>query len=487
MKLSPKNVAKFVLRWGIAIVGIWYVLSNLAWYNYVLVADAKTGLPDKLRLVTPAQDGDATFSVYQRGDDHAWHPHTVDRSRLIARPDYDRVTLRDPATETTREMQVLGRRVVPNEPFAHWPLVVIPPRGLWDRYWNNYAPGTSAELVDASTVIEPTKPAGLQYPLIEEGLQVRVSKANPWILLLAMAVYPVIYGLTTWRWWLLMRIVDVRMPLSRAFAINMVGSFYNSFLLGSTGGDVIKAVYAARNSNHRTRAVISVMVDRVIGLYGLIVLGGTIAGAMWLSTRNVHEYHAVADKCRQVFFGSALILVCTVIAMAIYYVPTLRKLFLVDWVLSKLPMQHHVQSVRDTADLYGKHLWLTLATVAISLPVHGIVVLSVSLSCIAFGLPLTWWYYWVVVPITVLSGAIPISPQGAGVMEFFALILMRSQGATMTDVVTLTVSIRIIGILWNLTGGVYVMKGGFGKPVDAQHELEEDMEHDAPAPNTSPA
>jgi glycosyltransferase 2 family protein len=472
---------KFFIRWGIALVGVWYILSNLSWNDYVMVAD-DAGLPVKVQLVDEQRDDDARFKVWWRDPTtRKWTTRDVDRAQLITRPDYEKIQI---ATETGTgfiDLHALGRRVKLDRPMQEWPLVAIPPRGLWDRYWNTFPPGTTVREVRVSEIAYPKTPAGLQYPVIEEGLKRRVMHANPWLLVAAVAVFPAVFLLTTYRWWVLMHIVQIRMTLRRTFAINMVGSFYNSFLLGSTGGDVLKAIYAARNTTHRTRAVVSVAVDRVIGLYGLLVLAGAVAGAMWFSLRGDVEHAGVVTQCRRVFLVSMGILAFTAVGLAIYYT-RLRGWLGIDWVLVRLPMQKHVRKVRETMDLYGRHPWAVLGTILITLPVHSIVVVSTSLACIAFGLPLEWWYYWVVVPITVLSAAIPISPQGAGVMEFVGYVLMRSQGATVTDVVALTVSIRVIQILWNLTGGIFVMRGGFGQINDAQRELEEDMQRDDPEP-----
>ena len=102
----------------------------------------------------------------------------------------------------------------------------------------------------------------------------------------------------------------------------------------------------------------------------------------------------------------------------------------------------------------------------------------------AFGLPISWQYYWVVVPVVVLSGSIPISPQGAGVMEFFAILLTRSHGVTISQAFALTMSIRAVQILWNLTGGIFVLRGGFHAPTEAeQNALTDDAgTQQAPAP-----
>ena len=50
------------------------------------------------------------------------------------------------------------------------------------------------------------------------------------------------------------------------------------------GGDLLKAYYASKQTTHRARAVYSVLIDRVIGMLGLILLGGIMASYQYIST-----------------------------------------------------------------------------------------------------------------------------------------------------------------------------------------------------------
>jgi hypothetical protein len=108
--------------------------------------------------------------------------------------------------------------------------------------------------------------------------------------------------------------------------------------------------------------------------------------------------------------------------------------------------------------------------------VHVTVILSATCAGKAFGLPPFGWYYWAIVPVIVLVGSIPISPQGAGVMEYFAIKLTETRGATVSQAFALTMSIRMVQILWNLTGVYFVLRGHYHKPTAAEkHEVEEDQ------------
>jgi uncharacterized protein (TIRG00374 family) len=297
------------------------------------------------------------------------------------------------------------------------------------------------------------------YPRVQIGLQRLVMKADLVLLWVSLLVFPLTFIITSYRWHELLKVLDIHIGIGRAFVINMVGAFYNSFLPGSTGGDVFKAYYASKQTPHRMRAVMSVLVDRAVGLLALIIVGGVTASLQW---------HIPA--CRKVALGSAAICLCTVLGMLVFYVPILHRLSGMDFVLKKLPAQKQVRAAVDTMHLYGKRPGLAIWSLLISFPVHGAVISSAMFAGMAFGLPLHWAYYWVAVPVIVLAGAIPISPQGAGVMEGFAVLLTRTQGVTVSQAFALTMSIRMVQIIWNLTGGLFVLRGGFHAPTEVEKD-----------------
>ena len=90
-----------------------------------------------------------------------------------------------------------------------------------------------------------------------------LHQANPLFLWAAILIFPVTFLITGLRWNALLTALDIHLGLARAFVINMVGAFYNTFMPGSTGGDLLKAYYIAKHTKLRTRAVMSVIVDRV--------------------------------------------------------------------------------------------------------------------------------------------------------------------------------------------------------------------------------
>jgi uncharacterized protein (TIRG00374 family) len=303
------------------------------------------------------------------------------------------------------------------------------------------------------------------YPRVEVGLVHMALEAKPVLLILAVVIFPITFIMTSIRWHQLLRAVSIVMPLSRAFVINMVGAFYNTFMPGSTGGDVLKAYYASKQTTHRTRAVMSVFVDRIIGLLALVIMGGVMAAYQYF-TGGPND--PAAHACGKIALMSGVIISCTAAGLVVLYTPVLRRVTGFDWLLKRLPKQKQVRVVMQTMDSYAEHKWLVLGTLVATFPVHITVVMSAMWAGQAFGLTMSPLYYFVAVPVIVLAGSIPISPQGAGVMEYFAILLVGRQGGTVSQAFALTMSIRMVQILWNLTGGIFVFRGGYHQPTEAE-------------------
>src|SRR3954467_12976300 len=89
------------------------------------------------------------------------------------------------------------------------------------------------------------------------------------------------------RWQVVLKVHGLDMPLARTTQISLIAQFFNSFLLGSIGGDVLKAYYVARETHHKkTEAVVTVLVDRIIGMFSLLAFACLMLPANWTLISN---------------------------------------------------------------------------------------------------------------------------------------------------------------------------------------------------------
>ena len=79
------------------------------------------------------------------------------------------------------------------------------------------------------------------------------------------------------RWHLLMRSAGLRSTPWLAIRLGFIGVFSNNVIPGLTGGDLVKAIYVSReNPGQRTAAVISVIVDRIVGIVALALIAAAV-------------------------------------------------------------------------------------------------------------------------------------------------------------------------------------------------------------------
>jgi uncharacterized protein (TIRG00374 family) len=75
------------------------------------------------------------------------------------------------------------------------------------------------------------------------------------------------------RWLVLLRALDIEVPLKRLVKLYYVGTFFNIFMPSGFGGDAIRIIELARHSKKTPEAIGTVLVDRATGLWVLFLLG----------------------------------------------------------------------------------------------------------------------------------------------------------------------------------------------------------------------
>ncbi|MCC6580865.1 MAG: flippase-like domain-containing protein [Phycisphaeraceae bacterium] len=269
------------------------------------------------------------------------------------------------------------------------------------------------------------------------------------LLAAAVGMVALIYPILVIRWWLLLRARGIHVPLIRAFRLVMVGNFFNFCLPGTTGGDVIKAYYAAKGSDRTTDTVMSVIVDRILGLLGLVV----IAGVASLFVLKEPAGRLVATLTWGMM-GSGVLCCCA------YFSRRFRRwLHLGPWLL-KLPGGHMLAHIDAAAVAYRHHVSSLAVSLALACALHLLLAVSTSLTGYALGMHRPLGLLLTVVPILFLGAAMPISYQGLGIMEAIAIpLLVASPMCDVNHIVGMLLLIRLYQIAFSLTGAVFLLQG----------------------------
>ncbi|MFN6139684.1 MAG: lysylphosphatidylglycerol synthase transmembrane domain-containing protein [Planctomycetota bacterium] len=112
----------------------------------------------------------------------------------------------------------------------------------------------------------------LSFPRKDWEILVQQPK-NWWWLLLALSMVVCANILSFWRWQKLLLALEVPITFLETIRLWFLGEAFNTVSAGSVGGDLFKAIAAAgRSKNRRTEVITSVLVDRAIGMLGLILV-----------------------------------------------------------------------------------------------------------------------------------------------------------------------------------------------------------------------
>lgn len=104
-----------------------------------------------------------------------------------------------------------------------------------------------------------------------------------WLLGVNLLVFTSSITLAALRWRALLGLCGARLPFGRAWAWQLLGAFFNTVIPGNVGGDVLKALYVARgeDAGKRPAILLVVVLERALGLAGLLALGGLVALLRW--------------------------------------------------------------------------------------------------------------------------------------------------------------------------------------------------------------
>ena len=276
---------------------------------------------------------------------------------------------------------------------------------------------------------------------------------NWWLLLAAAGCCFVAVLLTFVRWYVLIRTINIPIRLGEALRLGFLGFLFNFVSLGNVGGDLFKAVLLARkHPGQRTEAVATVVADRLVGLYALFLLASAAILLTGIDRQSASE--PIKVVCRVTLGGTAFSTLAIVIILAIRGGTDRMqdRIGRLPWLGSTLAR------LLTAAGLYRRNLPILVACVVASVGVHSL--LATGMYLIARGLPGTTpslAEHFLIVPVAMVVGAVPITPSGLGTFEAALSYMYRFVGgATSSNAVSavivalgyrlITVLIAVIGV-----------------------------------------
>jgi len=294
--------------------------------------------------------------------------------------------------------------------------------------------------------------AYLFYRLNSEGVFQRlIDQPKNWDrLAAAQALVLVALSLNYVRWWVLVRALDLEFTLRDAFRLGTMGMLLNQVSPGSVGGDLFKAVFIAREQPaKRTEAVASVLIDRVVGLYAMLLVAS--AGYLWGGAGA--DFSPVVHGLARTVMAAAL---AGTAGIALLMTPAFTGP-VVRGYAEKLPkVGGTFTRLIEAAGAYRSRRRYLFAGILLAGATHTLLVTSIWL--IGQGLPVSapaLGATFVVVPMSLAAGAIPLTPSGLGTFEGTMEALYQAIGAPQGDGALVAVTYRVMTYVMAAVGAVY--------------------------------
>ena len=285
---------------------------------------------------------------------------------------------------------------------------------------------------------------------------------------LAIAAMGVVIVFTIFRWQWILEVQGLRLSFWRACSITFVGMFFNAFMLGATGGDVMKAWYVAHETHHKkAEAVASVIVDRIIGLLGLFVVALIMMGIF---------HHRVFDDGRlRTFAFITLAVVATTVAITIagLWKGAADKFPGIRARLQKIPKYDTLRRMVDAYRVYASHPAVLIKTFLITIGVHIFSMLAIV--CIGKGLGITQAGlvdYFLYLPIINSVSAIPITISGFGLREGMYVAMFSRVGVLGAAALAMSLLGYLATLFWSVVGAGFYLTHRKELPSAAQIETE---------------
>lgn len=280
--------------------------------------------------------------------------------------------------------------------------------------------------------------------------------------------------LSSFRWRMLLQSkTKDSLPALQLIKLTWIGLFFSSVLPGAVTGDLLKLVYAKDLSPKLTKTflVMSALMDRVIGLMGLLFLLGMF------SILNYNEVVQVNPIMSHLVHVNFLLFLGVIVFFVTLFLPA-KIQHTVLHLTHKVPvLGNKIANTIEQVWLMGKDKRMIINCLLLSILLQFMGVLAFwTITHAHYGKDLSLSMVFTFVPLGMMAIAVPISPAGLGVghaifdklFSFFGI----HQGASLFNLFFISMVINnLLGIIPYLTAGKRKSLEEIESFEKAEHEL----------------
>ena len=277
--------------------------------------------------------------------------------------------------------------------------------------------------------------------------------ASPGILSFCLACVFLQLYICNYRWLVLLRAQGFASSMRETMPLTLIGMFFNFFMPGGVGGDVVKGYYLLQDHPDKKFAgAVSIFMDRMIGFFIMI---GTAFVAIFFSLGFVmqsREMQTIALGVAALFLG-----------FFVFYFLSLSKLLQNTWagklLFTVIPGGKKIHRLYEVLHSYRKSPRALVVTALVSVLNQMLMIVFVYVIGQALSIDIPLRIYCFLVPLGSVVQALPLSPAGIGVGQAAFLFLFNLYlGRESVLGPTAMTAMQATNFFWGLTGAFFYLQ-----------------------------
>lgn len=273
-----------------------------------------------------------------------------------------------------------------------------------------------------------------------------LQSASPAWLALAMALYFVMILISAWRWQRLLEAQHVPVTFPHLTGSFLIATFFNNFLPSNIGGDVIRIRDTAAAAGSKTKAATIVLLDRAIGLVGLVFVAA-LAATLATELGDSEPFNPLWLWLGMIG-GAAGIGVVLFSPKLIHLLLTPLRLFHQEWV------ELRINRLMHSLEKFAQAPWALVQCFAGSLAVQGVLIGFYSALARAMHIPMPSIHLAVLIPMSFIVQMLPLSVNGFGVRESIFVFYFGRLGLPRESAIAVSFLGAMLIMLFSVSGAV---------------------------------
>ena len=292
-----------------------------------------------------------------------------------------------------------------------------------------------------------------------------IGKLHPIHLLAAIMLYVVDGLLLAYRWRILLRAQGIRISYFKVMCLQFLGMFYNNFLFSSIGGDLLRGWYVTAYSHKKVESVFSVVVDRITGTVGLLIL--CVIGLLMVNKEllNLGYSDEVAGDA-----GSGVGTHLSGTTMLLGGIVLLIAVLVLGFVLRNriraevLKVKEYLARIAAAIRIYASKPRYLVKAVLVSMLAQLLCIYGLYMVGHGLGIDASFKYYLGFLPLSWAVASLPVSPGGLGVMEAGVTAMFAALPQVSIEQALMIAMAQRVMLVGGSLGGIFVHLGGLHLP-----------------------